>query len=200
MNGSTEPLDATEWADVCVGIVACYPGHKGRIGVADFDAWHSRIRDLPGDLVLEACDRVTRDSRFPPSIADLLAAVDTIRTERRRNVYDLERQRAERADREAPARSHGRDTCLASYIARGCPGDPAIDMRTGEERVALIARLMGRGVIGGTATLRGDHPEAVEARRRLAPYIDAADLERLANTDRRDDVTIDLRLARTGTA
>ncbi len=195
IGGSSDPLERDEWADVCVGIVACYPGHKGRIEPADFEPWYDRIASIPGDVVLEACDRATAHTKFPPSLSDLLGRVDEVRMERRRRTADTETAAAKRRD---DADWKARSTSLASYLARGCPGDPLIDDRTGEERVALVARMMGRGIIPGTATLRGESRDAVAARERLAAYCNAADLERLAAADPLGKDRIDVGLARVG--
>lgn len=177
MSGLEAPLDAAEWRDVAAGIVAYYPSTKATAD--DLAPWHARLAAIPGDLVLEAVDLATARSRFVPSLAELLGAVDDVRDERRRNVAaqaaDLDVRRAARDERDYNARSVN----LASHVARGCPSDPRIDGRTTEERLALVARMLERGTLAGAAGLLADNADAAEARRRLAPYLAPGALERL---------------------
>lgn len=57
-------------------ITVMYPGTKVRADELTIGVWHEMLGDLPGDVVAAAVKRMCATLKFPPSIADIRAAVN----------------------------------------------------------------------------------------------------------------------------
>lgn len=64
-----------ETAKLLALIAVAYPGSKINADEMTLALWHEMLQDLPGEVVAAATKRMFSTLKFPPSIADIRAAV-----------------------------------------------------------------------------------------------------------------------------
>ena len=130
-----------EWTQIAAKLNANYPGQQVEPPTAA--EWFGPLQGFPASEVWDAVDRVRRESRFLPSLAELLAALDANWRERSAARRELEAQKVRAARNSRGGALMPDETKQAIELLRRStlmPGNPdRLDPAVARERIEALA-------------------------------------------------------------